>query len=63
MESRPRSKPPAPWFLADLAARFAALDHLHALGLVSESVVHALFEPIGWCCCTRCQFTDTESAR
>ena len=51
------------WTGRDLEARFAALDHLHRLGLVSEAVEHALL-PRGWCLCTRCAyFEDQDDAR
>lgn len=53
-------RPPDPRFLAVLAAKFATLDHLTALGLGSELVEHTLFAPLGWCCCDRCLFWTPE---
>lgn len=47
---------------SDLRAALAAFDHLAALGLVSELVVHVLFAHRGWCRCPRCLFDLDRSA-
>jgi len=44
-------------------AAFAAADILHAAGLYSEVVEHALFSPLGWCCCSRCRYYDEVDGR
>lgn len=49
-----RDKSCGPAQADDIAARLAVLDHFNAHGLTSELTVHVLFEPLGWCRCTRC---------